>query len=204
MTRESSLKDIQDIKEMMSKSSKFKSISGFSGIFAGCYLLIGAFIYWYLNTKEITFGFTLPRLGVISTKAICILFVVFVLSVGTLLLLTIKKAKKSNESVWNSTSKRLLVNFCIPFLSGGLFLFLTFHRMEHSLTSALMLLFYGLTLINGSKYTLGDIRTLGLLEILTAFVNLLLPDYSFWIFIFGFGVLNIVYGFILHFKYDKQ
>ena len=76
--------------------------------------------------------------------------------------------------------------------------------MEPSLTTSLMLMFYGLTLVNGSKYTLGDLRSLGVLEIVTGLVNVLLPAYSFWIFIFGFGVLNIVYGCVLHFKYDRK
>ena len=37
------LKDIQDIKKMMDKSSQFVSLSGLSGVMAGIYALIGAY-----------------------------------------------------------------------------------------------------------------------------------------------------------------
>lgn len=204
MTRESSLKDIQEIKKMMSKSSKFNSISGSSGIFAGTYLLIGAVVYRYVSMNNFWIEIDIQNYNNQLLTVLSILFAVFLLSLGTLIILTINKAKKNHESAWNATSKRMLVNFCIPFVSGSLFVLLTLNDINHSLSCSLMLIFYGLTLVNGSKYTLGDLRFLGLIEIVLGLINVVLPTYSFWLFTFGFGLMNIIYGFILHFKYDRK
>lgn len=204
MTRESSLQDIEEIKKMMHKSSKFNSISGFSGIFAGMYLLIGAVVYRYLSSHRFWLEINVLNYNKQLITIVAILFAVFVMSLATLILLTIRKAKKNKESAWNATSKRMLINFCIPFVSGSLFVLLTLNDIQSSLSCALMLIFYGLTLINGSKYTIGDLRFLGLIEIVIGLINVVLPTYSFWLFTFGFGLMNIIYGLILHFKYDRK
>ena len=44
------LKDIAEIRNLMEQSSRFISLSGLSGVAAGCVALIGAAMaYWYLN-----------------------------------------------------------------------------------------------------------------------------------------------------------
>ena len=53
MKSEDYLKDISEIKDMMSKSSRFISLSGLSGILAGVYALIGAaFAYWLVDSSQ--------------------------------------------------------------------------------------------------------------------------------------------------------
>src|SRR5690606_24229898 len=58
------LQDLQDIKQMMSKSTQFLSLSGLAGILAGFYALIGAFFvrmlienhsYEYITLESLTF-----------------------------------------------------------------------------------------------------------------------------------------------------
>jgi len=118
--------------------------------------------------------------------------------------LTKKKTVIMNEGLWNSTSKRLLVNFSIPLVTGGVFVLLGLGEMPYHFVFSSLLLFYGLALVNGSKYTLTDLRSLGVLEILLGLINIVLVNYSFVFLILGFGVLNIVYGIVLHYKYDRD
>ena len=49
--------DLQAIREIMERSSKFLSLSGLSGIFAGVCALIGAAIAWFiiLNPGHVTY-----------------------------------------------------------------------------------------------------------------------------------------------------
>ena len=125
MENEKYLKDIQDIKQMMTQSSRFISLSGLSGILAGTYSLIGAwFAYRTIYFDNSTMGSY--RNLVISYDAVVRLFIiaatVILLSVITGIVLSFRKAKKANESLWNTTSKRLLINFLIPLLTGGFFI----------------------------------------------------------------------------------
>ena len=46
MNQQKYIEDLKNIKEMMSKSSKFISLSGLSGISAGIIALIGAYFAW--------------------------------------------------------------------------------------------------------------------------------------------------------------
>ena len=66
------------------------------------------------------------------------------------------------------------------------------------------LIFYGLALINGSKYTVSDIKYLGLIEVVLGCIGLFInPGYGLYLWAFGFGVLHIVYGIIMWRKYDQ-
>lgn len=65
------------------------------------------------------------------------------------------------------------------------------------------LVFYGLALLNASKYTLSDIRYLGLLEIVTGLMATFFIEYGLLFWAFGFGLLHIVYGIFMYYKYEK-
>jgi uncharacterized membrane protein HdeD (DUF308 family) len=59
-------------------------------------------------------------------------------------------------------------------------------------------------LVNGSKYTLHDIRYLGILEIVLGLIAVFYLGYGIIFWSIGFGVLHILYGIYMWFKYDKQ
>ena len=175
MENEKYLKDISEIKNIMDKSSRFISLSGFSGILAGIYALVGA---WFAYK---TIYFDTSTLGnyknlVISLEAIerllIIATVVLVSSVITAIVLSMRKAKKNSESFWNSSSKRLVINFLIPLASGGFFILFLIEKEMFGLVAPLTLLFYGLACVNASKYTIGDVRYLGITMILLGLLTL--------------------------------
>ncbi len=195
------LKDLSEIKDLMSRSSRFISLSGISGIMAGMYALAGA---------AITYFFLLPEPGTYLTLhswnfrlIILVLITVAVLSVITAYLLTSKKAKKNNEKIWDITTKRLLINFLVPLATGGIYILIKLNSQHYGLTGSLMLIFYGLALVNSSKYTLGNIKYLGYAEIVLGLVCAALPGYGFWFWILGFGFFHIIYGSLIYIK-DKQ
>ncbi|MFV0564657.1 MAG: hypothetical protein ACK5NB_02380 [Flavobacteriaceae bacterium] len=202
MNNKDYLKDISEIKSLMSKSSRFISLSGLSGILAGIYALIGAAIAYWLVRNSVR-GYLILD-GYIFKLCLLILVLVFVLSVGTAIFLTTKKAKKNGEKVWDRASKRLIVNFSIPFLTGAAYILIILSQGKYGLTGALMLIFYGLALINASKYSIGTIRYLGIAEIILGLFAALLPGYGFWFWVMGFGVCHIVYGTWMHFTIDKK
>jgi hypothetical protein len=202
MSQEDYLRDISEIKTLMSKSSRFISLSGLSGILAGMYALIGAaFAYWLVSNSGRDY---LILDGEIFRLIILDLVIITVLSIGTAIFLTTKKAKKNNEKTWDSLTKRLLTSFIVPLLAGGIYIIIILSNQKYGQTGALMLLFYGLALLNASKYTLGDIKYLGYTQIVLGLISALYPGYGFWFWVIGFGFMHIIYGAVMYFKYDKK
>jgi len=202
MSSEDYLKDISEIKNLMNKSSKFISLSGLSGILAGIYALIGAgFAYWYLQISGEDYV-------VIDSKLfqyiLLDLVLVGILSIGTAIYLTTKKAKQNNQKIWDSLTKRLLSSFVIPLLAGGIYILIILNQQKYGQTGALMLLFYGLALLSASKYTIGDVKYLGYTKIVIGLICAIFPGYGFWFWVLGFGIMHIVYGTVMFFKYDRK
>lgn len=202
MSEKDYLKDITEIKNLMNKSSRFISLSGLSGIIAGIYALIGAsFAYWLVKNSEQGY---LMLDGRIFRLVISDLLIVGFLSISTAIFLTTRKAKKNNEKIWDATTKRLLTSFLIPLIAGAIYIIIILKQQRYGQTGALMLLFYGLALLNASKYTIGDIKYLGYTEIVLGLICAIFPGYGFWFWVLGFGIMHIVYGLVMYFKYDKK
>ncbi|GAL66233.1 hypothetical protein JCM19301_798 [Jejuia pallidilutea] len=129
---------------------------------------------------------------------------VALLSVLTGIFLTTRKAKKHGAKIWDATSKRLVFNFLIPLVVGGLYILIILSQGKYGQSGGLMLIFYGLALINASKYSIGDIRYLGYIQIILGLIGSWKPGYGFWLWVLGFGIMHIVYGTWMHFKYDVK
>lgn len=194
------LKDISEIKKMMNKSSRFISLSGLSGILAGVYAIIGATIAYWLVTTSVR-GYLILD-GKVFRICVFILLMVALFSIVTAIILTTRKAKKNGAKIWDATSKRLIINFLIPLVVGGLYILIILAQEKYGQTGGLMLIFYGLALVNASKYSIGDIRYLGYIQIVLGLIGSLYPGYGFWLWVLGFGVMHIIYGTWMHFKYD--
>lgn len=195
------LEDLSEIKELMQKSSRFISLSGLSGILAGVYALIGAAAAYILVTNSTRDYLILD--GYIFRLVLLDLFLIAFLSIATAIFLTTRKARKNGEKVWDTSSRRLVINFLLPLVTGGLYILIILNQQKYGQTAALMLIFYGLALVNASKYSIGDIRYLGYTEILLGLICALFPGYGFWLWVTGFGIMHILYGFIMYFKYDR-
>ena len=205
------LEDLSKIRSIMERSSSFLSLSGLSGVFAGIFALLGAgFAYWYIHFKyaeEITkkifpiYSINQEMLYVLLIDAGLVLF--FALIFG--LYFTYRNSKrKKNVNFWDNTAKRMLINLLIPLATGGIFSVIMLYHGAYFLVGSSTLIFYGLALVNASKYTVTDIRYLGLSEVflgLLAAVNL---GYALYFWAIGFGVLHIIYGTLMYLKYEKN
>jgi hypothetical protein len=209
------LDDIREIRSIMERSSQFISLSGLAGVFAGLVALLGAlavFVYKY----EFFFG-RYYKGGVFVREDLMsgtelIQFLVFIVIVGALVLVlalasgvyfTWRNAKRKNLSYWNSSAKRMLINLLIPLVAGGLFCFILLYHQLVYLIAPTTLIFYGLALINASKYTLRDIRYLGVSEIVIGLIASVFVGYGLLFWAIGFGVLHIVYGLTMYYKYER-
>jgi hypothetical protein len=205
------LEALTEIRSMMERSSRFISLSGLSGVFAGIFALAGvgaAYLYLGISiTDSRYYEYAIMENGAININfytffiadAICVL--IASLTAGTIL--TMRKARKKGQPIWDATAKRLLINLFVPLVAGGLYcLILLSHRLIGLIAPA-TLLFYGLALFNASKYTLNDIRYLGICEIMLGLLASVYIGYGLLFWAVGFGVLHIVYGMMMYNKYEK-
>lgn len=199
------LQALSDIRSMMERSSRFISLSGLSGVFAGVFALIGAYaahvqIRAYLESDVIP-GWD-GEIALI-TSLVQIAALVLVASLMTGVALTVRNSKKRGLKIWDNTAKRMLINLMIPLGTGGLFCIILLYHGVIGLVGPATLIFYGLALINGSKYTFNDIRYLGICEIILGLASSFYMGYGLYFWAFGFGVLHIVYGAVMYFKYER-
>lgn len=207
MKNEKYLQDISEIKNIMDKSSRFISLSGLSGILAGMYALIGAWLAYntiYFDTTTLGEYDNLLVTQSLIERLFIIAFTVLIASIVTAVAMSAQKAKKNNDSIWNASSKRLLINFMIPLASGGFFIIFLIEKEMFGLVAPLTLLFYGLACVNASKYTLGDVRYLGITMILLGLLSTWFLGYGLLFWALGFGICHIVYGAVMYFKYDRN
>ncbi len=188
----------------MERSSRFISLSGLSGVFAGIYALIGAgLVYRYHLVKHRTYTTHADYFPSGVTLEIYIALIVLTLSIVTAIFFTTRNAKRKNQKIWDKRSQQMLWNLAIPLVAGGIFLLILLKQGTLYLIAPAMLLFYGLALINGSKYTFNDIRYLGYCQIALGLLATWFYGNGLLFWSVGFGMLHIVYGAAMYWKYER-
>lgn len=201
------LNDISEIKNMMNKSSRFISLSGLSGVLAGIYSLIGAFLaYKIIYTDSYQLG--AYRNLIVTEDAMIqlfgIAFGVILASLITGIVLSMRKAKKQGDKIWDASSKRLLINFMIPLVTGGIFILFLIEKEIYGYVAPLTLIFYGLACVNASKYTLGDVRYLGITLLILGLISAYFIGFGLLFWALGFGFCHLFYGAVMYFKYERN
>ena len=204
---EQSLEALQDIKRMMERSSRFISLSGLSGVSAGVCALIGAWIahgWIHVYTSGVAAdAFPAETRDLFEIKMFGLAAVVLVAALVSAAAFTWRKAKRSGLPIMDHASKRLAINMAIPLIAGGFFVLGLLNGRGWIYVAPACLVFYGLALVNASKYTLTDIRYLGLLEIVLGCVCMYFPHDGLYFWTAGFGMLHIIYGLIMWWKYER-
>jgi hypothetical protein len=201
------IRDIAEMRSMMERSSKFLSLSGLAGIMAGIYALAGAYIAYkvfYFNPDEIVDS-TLKSEDASSSlpKIIFLAIIILILAIGTAIFLSYKKANKKGEKLWDPTAKRLLINMAVPLVAGGVLILVLISQGLIGLVAPFTLLFYGLALYNASKFTYEEVRSLGLIQIILGLISSYFVGYGLLFWAVGFGVVHIIYGIYMHYRYER-
>lgn len=213
------LDTLKDIRNMMERSSRFISLSGWSGVAAGVCALVGA---WFGHSViergsqshtslrkqydgEIAYvGQPIRIKDYMGSQLIQIAFFTFAAAVLLAFLFTYLRSKKNGTPLWGSASRRLSVSMGIPMFIGGLYLLKLMQAGAFGLIAPGCLFFYGLALVNASKYTLGEIKYLGYGQLLAGTASLFYPGFGLYFWAFGFGVLHIIYGIVMWWKYERE
>lgn len=196
--------DLAHIRSMMERSSRFISLSGLSGVFAGLSALIGGLYVYQLfkaNGLEYFDGYhKLYSVNLVS-ELIWIALIILVSALTFGIFFTIRKSRKYNLPIWTSATKKMLLNLAIPLVAGGIFCLALLYHEIYVLIAPATLIFYGLALVNAEKYTFSDVKYLGYCELVLGSISLFCLGYGLIFWIIGFGILHILYGLIMFKKY---
>lgn len=210
--QDSSLATLKEIKNIMERSARMLSLSGWSGVWAGLVALAGSAVAytWSLRAEVLQPMSTEPGHGLpvssFMQNLVLLALAVFVLALLGGYYFTYRKNKKLGINIWNSASRKMVVSMMIPMAAGAAMIGAFLLNAHWAYITPACLMFYGMALFNGSRYTISDIRYLGILEIVLGCIALFVTGWtwSLYLWAFGFGVLHIFYGIIMWRKYDQQ
>ncbi len=202
------LEDLKEIRSMMEKSSRFISLSGLSGISAGIIAIIGAIVAgWYIGSHMESLSYKVQTITRVDMGDVVFLLldaiVVLFLALGSAIYFAVRKARMQDLPVWNKAAELTLINLIIPLGAGAIFCLILYSYGIYILIAPATLLFYGLALLNASKYTLFEVRYLGLCEIVLGLAGMIIPGYSLILWAVGFGILHIIYGAVMYYRYER-
>ncbi len=198
--------ELSEIKSMMERSTRFLSLSGLAGVLAGIYALFAAgMAYYWIYYPYFPFGFRTSYVddSAIFTKLIVLALVILALSLGSAYILSQQKSQRLATNLWTPAGKRFLQALFIPVLIGGIFCLALVLRGYLIVVAPATLIFYGLALVNASQFTLSDIKYLGFGELILGIISAFFPGYGLITWALGFGVLHVIYGSMMYYKYDR-
>ena len=198
--------ELAEIKSMMERSTRFLSLSGLSGVLAGIYALVGAGIaYFWIYLPDTAYGQeSTPMRGAnLRVSLLAVALVVLVLAIGSAYLLSQQKSQRNSQQFWTPASKRFFSALFIPVVCGGLFCFALIHESTYQLIASATLIFYGLGLINAAQFSLREIKNLGLGQLVLGLLAAFFPDFGLICWAVGFGVLHVVYGTMMYYRYYR-
>jgi len=180
---------------MQQKSSYF-SLGGMSGILVGIYGLLAVYMV-HMLTSTYGDGFdgssqlpiALLEIGILVLAMVMILVVLITLRVRAK-----RSAKKHNEKLWSPFSKKLRFYTLIPLLLFIIILSVVANKGYYSIITPLMLLLYGIFLLNLSRVSAGRLKQLAIAELILATIAYFIYDKELLFLGLGFGILHIIYG----------
>lgn len=203
---------LDDIREMMSKSSRFQAISGWSIVIVGLFAAVAS----WMAAAVIGVSDALPcfeslqRFAVLNTPtkiriASLIAIILFMICLFTVFAMAIAKSKRHHlRFVFDKRMLQMLLDFFIPIVAGGLLSVALVMQGHYGLTSSIMLLFYGLALINCSHYTYPVLRWLGYAELILGIVDCFVVSHALLFWFLGFSVMHILFGLVYVWKFEGK
>ena len=197
MNKDKALESVNEIKELMEKSSKFISVSGIAAILAGIYALAGAYIATQVITSDMYLSDTLKLMAIIAMAVLAAAAV-------TAGILSYCKSQKTGQKFFSRLTYRALWNFSLPMLTGGALCISLLLHGYYDILSSVMLLFYGLTLVNVSKFTYANIAWLGYAFICLGVIDSFWEGHALLFWTIGFGGFHILYGILFYLHYERK
>lgn len=202
---EEQLAAIEEMRNLMDRATRFRTISGLSAMVAGVLAIICvAFVSLHTGIRFLEAGAFDRMLRGTKAMEVQLSFIfLLITSISFGIYLAARNARLKGHLPWDSAAKRLALHMSIPLLAGGIFSVLIFQYSLFGLIPAITLLFYGLALFSASHYTLDTVRFLGIFQIFLGLLATAWLAYGLVIWVMGFGVLHLIFGVYIYLKYER-
>ena len=201
---EEQLAAIEEMRNIMDRATRFRTISGLSAMVAGVLAIICvAFVSLHTGIRFLEAGAFDRMLRGTKVMEVQLSFIfLLITSISFGIYLAARNARLKGHLPWDSAAKRLALHMSIPLLAGGIFSVLIFQYSLFGLIPAITLLFYGLALFSASHYTLDMVRFLGVFQIFLGLLATAWLAYGLVIWVMGLGVLHLIFGVYIYLKYE--
>lgn len=187
--------DLSEIRSMMEKSSRILSLSGMAGIAIGCVALLGILYAQYIHSR------VPPEALMAHLLADALL--VLIAAIGLAVVFSSRMARQKGLPVWNPTARHLVTELAVPLAAGGMICISLIMHASYSFLPSTMLVFYGLALFTASKYTIREVRILGVAQLALGILAAFVPSQGLNLWALGFGLGHIVFGMRVYFTYER-
>ena len=199
MDAEKAAQELKVIRELMQRPVRYSTMSGLSGILAGCAALAGVFADRIVSGLYAHQPYHAIRINVAVWAG------VFVAAFAAAVVLTRIRERKQGMPFWSDLKKRFLLTILPPFVAGvgltavivGRWWFGAGPNMW-GLIPAIWMLFYGLALWQVGFFSPVDVRVLAAAFLLAGLVVAArFHTHPYWALGVTFGGFHIVYGIVV-------
>jgi hypothetical protein len=180
---EHALSNLRYIREAMERASAFTSIPGWGGVAVGLTAVVAAVL---------AHGATNQRdwLVIWLTDA--------VVAAVIAALAMVRKARRANVSFTGAPARRFFVSYLAPIVAAAALTFVLVRIGAYDALPATWLLLYGASFVSSGAYSIRVVPVMGICFMALGFVACLVPFMAGNALLgAGFGVLHIVFGFLI-------
>ncbi|MBI4584430.1 MAG: hypothetical protein HY717_10450 [Planctomycetes bacterium] len=194
-TRSSNLKelhtraidDLRYIRETMESAGSFTAVPGWGMAIMGMTALIASWLAWRQKT---------PADWLLVWLAEALLALVIGIAAMA------HKARKANLPILSGPGRRFVLTLSPPIVAGLLLTVVLYQKNLTDLAPALWLLLYGTGVVTGGAFSVKVVPVMGTgFMVLGACALFLGPQWGAWLMILGFGVLHVVFGLVIAWRY---
>jgi hypothetical protein len=199
------------MRNLMERTTRYLSLSGLAGVLVGLIAMAGIVsLYLAMDIpigQPVSFNEFIRSGGeaaeALTGRIVRMAAIVLLLSILAEGVLGYRKARKLGLPLWDATARRMFTALAIPVAGGGIYCLSLIQGGNPDGLASASLIFYGLGLLNAGKYAVPDVGRLGLAVFATGLVAAFFPAWGLVFWGIGFGILHIVYGISIHFKYER-
>jgi hypothetical protein len=179
--------NLRFIRETMERSTHFTAVPGYGGVLMGLTAIAASFI---AHNQASVRNWLFVWLAEAALASAIGLFAVW------------QKSKIANTPLASAPARKFALGFVPPLLCGVVLTFGLWQRGNFEMMIPVWLLLYGAAVVTGGAFSVKVVPAMGWCFIaLGAAAFLLPPDYGNWLMLAGFGVLHVVFGFIIARKF---
>jgi len=196
---------LNNLYKMQQNTTPF-SLKRYSGILLGLYGFAAVYMINILTSGESSGIELVSQLPLLFLQVgVTVIVVIFILiSLFTLWIQAKRTSSKNDQKLWNAMTRKIRWQTLTSLLVLLIIIILISNKGYFSLSAPLSLLFYGLFLLNLSRFSSKGVLYLALTEIILAIAAYFIYDKEIIFLAAGFGLLPLLYGITTFFKLKRE